>query len=237
MTAEVTPSGLGARCWTRRRRRADRLHRALASEDLPAPKPRPARQPRRTQENYDEYSRRDARSVRMTSPKALRIQQTIHAMVIMGPWRLNRLEYVAEWEHCAISNTKILWVYVMEKLTEPREMWRVGSECGPNLEGISDAIWAQGTAGLERSRDHVLKLRHLQQLEATVPNFSGKLHLHWDYHPGWAAGQLTRLETGISPRERAMMGRDISRAKKAFDELQARRARAASSRRSILVTP
>jgi hypothetical protein len=111
----------------------------------------------------------------------------------------------------------------------------VGSECGPNLEGLSNAIWAEGTAGLELSRNHVLKLRHLQQLESTVPNFSGKLHLHWDYYPGWAAAQLARLETGISPRERAMMGREISRAKKAFDELQARRASAALRSRSIVV--
>lgn len=171
------------------------------------------------------------------SPKALRIQQTIYAMVTMGPWRLNRIEYMAEWEHCTISDTRILWVYVMEKLTEPGEMRRVGSECGPKLEGLSDAIWTEGTADLDLSRDHVRKLRRLQQLESTVPDFSGKLHLHWDYCPGWAAGQLARLETGITPRERRVMGRDISRAEKAFDKLQARRARAALSRRSILVTP
>lgn len=169
--------------------------------------------------------------------KSLRIQQTINAMVTMGPWRLNRVEYMAQWEHCTISDTRILWVYVMEKLTEPRALRRVGSECGPKLEGLSDALWEEGTAGVDVSRAHVLKLRRLQQLEATVPGFAGKLCLHWDYRPGWAAAQLARLEAGITPHERLVMGRDISRAGTAFHEFLARRARAAKSRRSILVTP
>jgi len=85
---------------------------------------------------------------------------TIRAMVKVGPWTVEDVEY-GKWRPCRRCKTmhKETWVctidpnvpdsVVKERLDGDRT-WRVGSTCGPTLEMVSDHNWAGTTADLKK---------------------------------------------------------------------------------------
>lgn len=78
---------------------------------------------------------------------------TIRAMARMGPWLLSHLDVLDGLdEHCQRCGEPIRYVHVMtlHEGTSSAETWRIGSTCGPLLEGMSDALWKSGTVGIER---------------------------------------------------------------------------------------
>jgi hypothetical protein len=138
--------------------------------------------------------------------KGERIRQRIHAMVSIGPWLLHHIDYSFTRERCEISKTPILWIYVMEKQTEPRITHRIGSECGPRLESVSEELWGSVLRPYRTSRQHVLALQKLLSFEASCQGTPK------GYEPGWALQQLERLSAGINQSERQRMGRELSHA-------------------------
>ena len=114
-------------------------------------------------------------------------------------------------ERCRRCNTKIKWVWVMEKQTEPKQLWRIGNECGPQLEDMSQELWDTVAKPFERSIDHVYKLDRLAMYECDYPGYRPA-----DYELGWAAEQVARLAAGITPNERRVMGSHVSQHEKAY---------------------
>jgi hypothetical protein len=134
---------------------------------------------------------------------------TIRAMAQMGPWTLTHVEVLdGRVERCQRCNERIRYVWVMEKQTEPKETWRIGSDCGPALEQVSEELWRQETKPFEISRRHVVALERLAGYERDYPELRPPR-----YELGWAASQLRALGDGvITPHQRRVMGSQISQA-------------------------
>jgi hypothetical protein len=78
---------------------------------------------------------------------------TVKAMVAMGPWTLSHVDDLgARVGSCQRCSTKIryVWVMLLEQNGLPAEEWRIGSECGPRLEGMSQSLWDSGAELVER---------------------------------------------------------------------------------------
>ena len=85
---------------------------------------------------------------------------TINAMVKVGPWTVERVDY-GEWRRCRRCKTphKEVWVCTIDPQVndatvaarlEGDRTWRVGSTCGPTLEMVSDHNWVGTTAELRK---------------------------------------------------------------------------------------
>lgn len=136
----------------------------------------------------------------------------IRAMAEMGPWILTVIEVLdGRREQCARCGTRIKNVWVMEKQTEPKERWRIGSECGPNLEAMSEDLWQRTTRPLKTSLDHVVTLDKLArwELDPRVPCPAG-------YMWGWARELQQQLAGNLSAGQRRAIGSAVSQANKAW---------------------
>lgn len=138
---------------------------------------------------------------------------TIRAMAEMGPWLLDRIERLDEgYEHCKRCDTKIKWIWVMEKQTEPKELWRIGCECGPQLEDMSQHLWDTVAKPFKTSIPHMRKLDRLLLCERDYPQLRPD-----SYQLGWAGHQVARYATGgLTTRDRKVLGMQVSRNEKTY---------------------
>lgn len=85
---------------------------------------------------------------------------TINAMVKVGPWTVECVEY-GKWRPCRRCETmhKETWVCTIDPSVDDATVaarlqgdrtWRVGSTCGPTLEMVSDHNWSGTTAALKK---------------------------------------------------------------------------------------
>jgi hypothetical protein len=84
---------------------------------------------------------------------------SISAMVQMGPWICTGIDVnVARDEKCERCGRWIRYVWKMElQLPAPKRHWRIGSECGPLLEHLSDELWSGATTQLVRRQNLVMR--------------------------------------------------------------------------------
>src|SRR5215510_1687135 len=128
----------------------------------------------------------------MTGSKDARILLTIRAMVDMGPWLLRDVdELEGRHEKCEVCGTRIKHVWVMEKQTAPRDVKRIGSECGPRLELMSATVWNEKTKQMRGSIRQLAALAKLDSCERAHPELRPKR-----YPLGWAAEQRCRVGAG-----------------------------------------
>jgi hypothetical protein len=139
---------------------------------------------------------------------------TIRAMAQMGPWILTQVDVLdGRVERCQRCDERIRYVWVMEKQTEPKETWRIGSDCGPALEQVSQELWDQETKPFETSRRHFVALERLAGYERDYPGLRPPR-----YVLGWAAEQMRLLGDGIiTPHQRRVMGSRISQATRNYE--------------------
>lgn len=94
----------------------------------------------------------------------------------------------------------------MEKQIEPKEVWRIGSECGPKLELVSLEMWEKTAKPLNTSIDHLRTLERLAQWERKFSAFHPP-----HYQLGWADQQRAIIAAGeLTPHERRVLGSHIS---------------------------
>lgn len=138
---------------------------------------------------------------------------TIRAMAEMGPWLLDRIERLDDrYERCQRCAKRIKWIWVMEKQTEPKETWRIGCECGPQLEDMSQQLWDTVAKPFKNSVNHVRKLDRLAECERDYPQLRPA-----GYELGWAERQVARIAAGaLTTRERRAMGMQVSRNEKTY---------------------
>jgi hypothetical protein len=138
---------------------------------------------------------------------------TIRAMAQMGPWLLNLIEHLDEgYEHCQRCETKIKWIWVMEKQTEPKERWRIGCECGPQLEDMCQELWDTVAKPFKNCIPHVRKLDRLLLCERDYPELCPS-----GYQLGWAEQQVARYAAGgLTARDRKLLGMQVSRNEKRY---------------------
>lgn len=138
---------------------------------------------------------------------------TIRAMAEMGPWILTVIEVLDKRrEQCARCGTTIRKVWVMEKQTEPKETWRIGSECGPNLEAMSEDLWQRTARPFKTSVAHIVTLEKLSRWELDPRS-------RWPegYKRGWARELQQQISAGVlSARQRRVIGSAVSQAEKAW---------------------
>jgi hypothetical protein len=140
---------------------------------------------------------------------------TIRAMAEMGPWLLDRIDVLeGRLERCRRCKTKIKNVWVMEKQTEPRETWRIGSECGPKLEALSQTMWDSVAAPFELSLRHLTTLERIVRWERDFPSRAPR-----EFPLGWAAAQQRQMTSILTPHQRRVMGSRAGRALTAWKEL------------------
>ena len=95
---------------------------------------------------------------------------TISAMVKVGPWMVESVEY-GHWRPCRRCDTmhKETWVCTIDPSVDDATVaarlggdrtWRVGSTCGPTLEMVSDHNWAGTTKDLSRIVRLVVRATH-----------------------------------------------------------------------------
>jgi hypothetical protein len=95
---------------------------------------------------------------------------TISAMVKVGPWMVESVEY-GKWRPCRRCETmhKETWVCTIDPSVDDATVaarlqgdrtWRVGSTCGPTLEMVSDHNWAGTTKDLSRIVRLVVRATH-----------------------------------------------------------------------------
>lgn len=95
---------------------------------------------------------------------------TITAMVKVGPWMVEHVEY-GHWRPCRRCKTmhKETWVCTIDPSVNDATVaarlqgdrtWRVGSTCGPTLEMVSDHNWAGTTKDLSRIVRLVVRATH-----------------------------------------------------------------------------
>ncbi len=139
---------------------------------------------------------------------------TIRAMAEMGPWLLDRIERLdRRSEKCQRCSTQIKWVWVMEKQTEPKEHWRIGCECGPQLEDMVQELWNTVAKPFKNSLNHVRKLDRLIRCETEFPQLRPE-----HYELGWAERQIAKIAAGgLTPRDRRVMGMQVSQNGKAYE--------------------
>ena len=149
-----------------------------------------------------------------------RVVLTIRAMAEMGPWVLQQIDVLdGRVEQCQRCSTWIKNVWVMEKQTEPKETRRIGSECGPKLEAMSEELWEIGAQPFKRSLRHLSTLERLVDLEQRLPHMAPE-----SYVLGWAAEQRLALARGLTPHQRLVMGSQVNRAWEAWSASIRRRA-------------
>ena len=133
---------------------------------------------------------------------------TIRAMAEMGPWILDHIDVLdGRNERCQRCSTKIKYVWVMEKHTEPKETWRIGSECGPTLEAVSQELWDSTIKPFKLSLRHLTTLERLLKWERHLPDLAPA-----GYRLGWAVAQQAVLAGGLTPHQRRVMGSHVSHA-------------------------
>lgn len=133
---------------------------------------------------------------------------TIRTMAEMGPWMLDRIDVLTgRHERCQRCSTKIKYVWVMEKQTDPKDTWRIGSECGPTLEAVSQELWDSTTKPFKLSLRHLTTLERLAKWEHHLADMAPA-----GYQLGWAAAQRTALAAGLLPHQRRVMGSHVSQA-------------------------
>lgn len=139
---------------------------------------------------------------------------TIRAMVEMGPWFLDHIHVLpGRHDRCMRCTTKIKNVWVMEKLTDPTDTWRIGSCCGPKLQDMSEEVWDL------LSKPFRLSLAHLTTLERLIRWEHEKSEMAPPgYQFGWAAEQQHKLAQVIRAHERRVMGSQVSRALNAWKD-------------------
>lgn len=138
---------------------------------------------------------------------------TIRAMAEMGPWILTLIEVLdGRHEQCQRCDTWIKWVWIMEKQTEPKETRRIGSECGPNLEDMSEELWQRTARPFKTCVRHVSTLEKLARWERELP-----MCCPAGYQLGWARQQQRVLAAGgLDDRQRRVIGRNVSQADQAW---------------------
>lgn len=136
---------------------------------------------------------------------------TIRAMAEMGLWTLTHIDVLdSRNEGCQRCKTRIRYVWVMEKQTEPKETWRIGSECGPNLEQMSQQLWDTSSAPFKTSVRHLATLERLVKWERNFPECR-------PYDLGWAEQQLAKIAAGgLTKHQQRVLGHHISQAEKKF---------------------
>jgi hypothetical protein len=134
-------------------------------------------------------------------------------MAEMGPWILTRIDVLdRRSENCQRCGTSIRYVWVMEKQTEPKEVWRIGSECGPTLEQVSQLLWETTTKPFKGSVRHMATLERLAEWERDYPDCRPP-----HYELGWAESQRATIAAGgLTPHQRRVLGSHISRAEKSY---------------------
>jgi hypothetical protein len=158
----------------------------------------------------------------MSSPPIL----SIRAMATMGPWLLDRIDVLpTRAERCQRCSTRIRYVWVMVMQAAPRQTWRIGSECGPNLEDMSKEIWAAVAKPYAASVRYVPKLEKLARLEREHPNLRPA-----DYELGWAERLTVRLASKLDPHHRRVLNSNINRAYNLYREAILRSRRPSSRR-------
>lgn len=65
---------------------------------------------------------------------------TIRATAEMGPWMLAGIDVVSVRERCRRCSKRIKNVWVMVQKADG-DAWRIGCDCGPQLEQMSVALW------------------------------------------------------------------------------------------------
>lgn len=83
---------------------------------------------------------------------------TIRAMVRVGPWTILGVEWIPEWTSCQRCGERIkeVWVCEVDPVSERFEelrgqaIWRIGSDCGPKLLAVSDAVWKMARSPIQR---------------------------------------------------------------------------------------
>lgn len=127
---------------------------------------------------------------------------TITAMVKVGPWTVETVEY-GKWRHCDRCETahKEVWVCTIDPEVDDATVrarlrgertWRVGSTCGPTLEMVSDHNWAGTTADLKRVVRLVVRATH-RLAEAKRLGYGDSLY-------PYVAEDLELLKKGKLPR-------------------------------------
>jgi len=143
---------------------------------------------------------------------------TIRAMADMGLWVLDRIDVLdGRNERCQRCDTKIKNVWVMEKQSQPVEVWRIGSECGPQLEELSRELWDDKAAPFTRSLRHLVTLERIVKWEREYPKITPS-----GYRRGWAIEQQRAMEQVLSRQQRMVMGSQVSRALEAWKAALAR---------------
>lgn len=138
---------------------------------------------------------------------------TIRAMAEMGPWTLTGIDVLDRRdEQCQRCGTWIRYVWVMQKETIPKEVWRIGSECGPDLEEMVEDLWNQTTRPFKTSVRHVSTLEKLARWERDYAAYCPR-----DYQLGWAEQQRRRIAAGgLTDHERRVIGSHVSQANTAW---------------------
>jgi hypothetical protein len=148
----------------------------------------------------------------LLSPKGARILLTIRAMTKMGPWMLTHIDHLdSRSEQCQICDTPIRNVWVMEKQTEPKEVWRIGSDCGPKLEQMSEELWSLCIRPFERCLEHLRTLQRIEDCERDYPHLRPA-----GISPGWVDSRRTKIARGPTKREQLVIGSEISRAEQRY---------------------
>ncbi len=139
---------------------------------------------------------------------------TIRAMAAMGPWILTHIDVLRRRgdEQCQRCGENLRYVWVMEKQTEPKEVWRIGSTCGPTLELVSEEMWNKLIKPFTTSIDLLLDLEHLAKWELEYPAL-----LPRSYELGWAEKQRAIIAAGdLTAHQRMVLGHHIRAKEKAY---------------------
>ena len=138
---------------------------------------------------------------------------TIYAMAQMGVWLLNRIEVLDHRsENCRRCSTSIRYVWVMALQTDPGDEWRIGSDCGPRLEHMSQELWDKVAEPFQKSLNIMTKLEKLAKWEREFPDC-----LPPNYVLGWAERERQAIAAEqLTKHQRMVRGHHVSQAEKNF---------------------